>query len=147
VRRRAHRQALWSPLYIGLGIARFQQWWQGQQVPPVLLQSKYLKARASELENIEVSAEQARAADHIDDKALLVLTAGSPLDADLKAALAEQDLRAWESTWVNNLQLRLARLSVRGKRLIIAGSGHDMPADSPAAIVSAVRELAQSAVK
>jgi hypothetical protein len=64
----------------------------------VLLQSKYLKARASEFENIEVSAEQARRAGHIDDKPLLVLTAGRAVDASLKAVLTEKDQRAYEET-------------------------------------------------
>ena len=57
MRRRAQRQAFWAPLYIDLGLARLQLRMQGQQVSPVLLQSKYLKARTSEFENIEVSAE------------------------------------------------------------------------------------------
>ncbi|HWD99406.1 MAG TPA: hypothetical protein VG345_10225 [Bryobacteraceae bacterium] len=42
---------------------------------------------------------------------------------------------------MNDLQLRLARLSSRGKRELVADSGHDMPADQPDAIVPAVREL------
>ncbi len=92
-RRRAQRQAFWAPLYIDLGIARLQLRMQGQQVPPVLLQSKYLKARTSEFENIEVSAEQARTADHINDTPLVVLTAGRVIDAGLKAALSEEDQR------------------------------------------------------
>jgi hypothetical protein len=107
----------------------------------VLLQSKYLKARASEFENIELSAEQARRADHIGVKPLLVLTAGRAVDASLKAVLTEEDQRAYAETWVNNLQLRLAHLSTRGRRVVVPDSGHDMPTDRPEIIVSAVREL------
>ncbi|HWD99405.1 MAG TPA: hypothetical protein VG345_10220 [Bryobacteraceae bacterium] len=81
MRRRAHRQALWAPFYIDLGLARLQLRLQGRDAPPLLLQSKYLKARASEFENIEVSAEEARTADHIRDKPLIVLTAGTAIDA------------------------------------------------------------------
>lgn len=139
--RRAQRQAFWAPLYIDLGIARLQLRLQGRQVPPVLIQSKYLKARTSEFENIEVSAEQARKADHIGDKPLVVLTAGRVIDAGLKAALSEEDQMAYEQTWVNDLQLRLARLSKRGRRVVVADSSHDMPSDRPDAIVAAVREL------
>jgi pimeloyl-ACP methyl ester carboxylesterase len=139
--RRARRQAFWAPLYIDLGIARLQLRMQGQQAPPVLLQSKYLRARTSEFENIEVSAEQARAADHIAEKPLVVLTAGRPIDASLKAALSEEDQNAYAETWINDLQLRLAHLSKRGTREVVADSGHDMPTDRPDAIVSAVREL------
>ncbi len=141
MRRRARRQAFWAPLYIHLGLARLQLRLQGYQVSPVLLQSKYLEARASELENIEVSAGQARIADHIHDKPLLVLTAGRVIDTTLKAVLSEEDQRAYADVWVNDLQLRLARLSARGRRVVVPDSGHDMPTDRPDAIVAAVREL------
>ena len=139
--RRAQRQAFWAPLYIDLGIARLQLRLQGQQLPPVLLQSRYLKARTSEFENIEVSAEQARTADHIGDKPLVVLTASRAIDAGLKAALSDEDQTAYDQIWVNDLQLRLAHLSKRGRRVVVPNSGHNMPADRPDAIVTAVREL------
>ncbi|MGI8746473.1 MAG: hypothetical protein ACR2NN_28620 [Bryobacteraceae bacterium] len=125
MRRRAQRQVFWAPLYIDFGFARLQLRLQGHQVPPVLLQSKYLKAKASEFSNIEASAEQARAADHISDKPLVVLTAGRTVDAGLRAVLGEQDSHAYQETWINDLQCRLARLSARGKRLIVSDSGHD----------------------
>jgi pimeloyl-ACP methyl ester carboxylesterase len=141
MRRRAERQAFWAPLYIDLGLARVQLRLQGHQVPPLLLQSKYLKARASEFDNIEVSAGQARRAGHIDGKPLLVLTAGRAIDAALKAMLSEQDRTAYEETWVNDLQIRLAHLSTLGRRVVVPDSGHDMPTDRPDAIVTAVREL------
>ena len=142
--RRAQRQAFWAPLYIDLGIARLQLQLQGQQVSPVFLQSKYLKARTSEFENIQVSAEQARRADHIGDKPLMVLTASRVIDAGLRAALSEEDQMAYEQTWVGDLQLRLARLSTLGRRVVVADSGHDMPSDRPDAIVTAVRKLCVS---
>ena len=141
MRRRARRQAFWAPLYIGLGIARLQLRMEGYEAPPVLLQSKYLKARASELQNIEVSAEQARAADHIGDKPLVVLTAGRSIDTALRAVLSEQDQKAYAETWVNDVQPRLARLSTRSRRVVVPDSGHDMPADRPDSIVNTVREL------
>ena len=139
--RRAQRQAFWAPLYIDLGIARLHLRLEGELAPPVLLQSKYIQARTSEFENIEVSAEQARKADHIGDKPLVVLTAGRVIDAGLKAALSEAERMAYEQAWVDDLQLRLARLSSRGRRVLVADSGHDMPSDRPDAIVTAVREL------
>jgi pimeloyl-ACP methyl ester carboxylesterase len=48
---------------------------------------------------------------------------------------------AYEQTWINDLQLRLAHLSKRGRRVLVPDSGHDMPFDRPDAIVRAVREL------
>lgn len=141
MRRRASRQAFWAPLYIDLGLARLQLRLRNQHVPPIVLQSKYLKARADEFENIEVSAGQARTADHIDEKPLLVLTAGIAVDSALKAVLSETDQKAYEETWINDLQLRLARLSRLGRRVLVPDSGHDMPTDRPDAIVSAIREI------
>jgi len=138
--RRAQRQAFWAPLYIGLGIARLRLRMQGQEVSPVLLQSKYVKARTSEFENIEISAEQAQTANHIAEKPLVVLAAGRPIDASLKAALSEEDQNAYAETWIKDLQLRLAHLSKQGTRVVV-DSGHDMPTDRPDAIVTAVREL------
>ncbi len=141
MRQRAARQAFWAPVYIGLGIARLQLRVEGYAPPPILLQSKYLKARASEFDNIQLSAEQARAADHIRDKPLIVLTAANVIDAGLKTRLTEPDQKSYADTWINDLQLRLKHLSTRGERMIVRDSGHDMPADRPDAIVSAVREL------
>ena len=141
MRQRALRRAFWAPIYIDLGLARLQFQLQGQRVAPVLLQSKYIQARTSELWNIEVSAEQARRANHISEKPLLVLTAGRPVDSILKAALSEADCRAYQETWINDLQLRLTRLSVRGRRVIVPDSGHDIAGERPDASVSAVRDL------
>ena len=90
MRRRAQRQAFWAPLYVGLGLARLQLQLEGREVPPVILQSKYLRARASEFQNIEVSAEQARTTGHVHEKPLLVLTAGRVIDASLKAMLNKE---------------------------------------------------------
>jgi hypothetical protein len=87
-RLRAERQSFWAPLDIDLGLARLQLRLQGQEAPPLLFQSKYLKARASEFLNIQVSAEQARMAGNMQDKPLVVLTAGKVIDRSLKAALS-----------------------------------------------------------
>lgn len=140
VREHARRQAFWAPLYDDLGIARLQLRLQGLEVPPILLQSKYIKARTSELLSIEESAEQARAAGHISDKPLVVLTAGRPVDSSLKAVTAQRTQR------LMRVGQRLATPSVEPlktgqARLVISNSGHDIPTDAPDAIVSAVREL------
>ena len=58
------RQARTAPLLINLGIARLMLQSRGGLHPNdyLILQAKYLRARASELKNIQTSAEQARAA-------------------------------------------------------------------------------------
>ena len=142
---RWQRQARWAPVYINLGVARFQLRLQGIHASHLFLQSKYLKTRASELESIRVSAEQARAAGNIGNKPLVVLTAGKNADASLRSSLPDQQLKEFQRVWVNDLQARLARLSTRGKRLVVTDSGHDMPKDRPDVIVNAVRELHEQA--
>jgi hypothetical protein len=114
---------------------------KGQEVPPLLLQSKYLKARTSELANIQVSAEQARKAGNIADKPLIVLTGGRAIDSSLKAALSEEEQRAYEDIWVNVLQSRLVQLSGQATRTVLRDSGHYIAGDRPDAIVTSIREL------
>lgn len=106
--------------------------------PSGLLQPKYLQARASELLHIETSAEQAGT---MLDKPVIVLTAGQPVDSSLKAAFDPKDCDGYRRTWIDDLQLRLARLSTRGRREIVPDSGLDIIADRPDAIMSAVREM------
>ena len=107
----------------------------------LILQRKYLSARASELEQIRISAEQARAADHIGEEPLVVLTAADNMDASLSSGLSKHDFAEFQRVWVDDLQMRLARLSTLSKRIMVEGSGHDIPSDRPDAIVDAVHEL------
>ncbi|HLZ42862.1 MAG TPA: alpha/beta hydrolase [Candidatus Sulfotelmatobacter sp.] len=140
---RAHyrSQARWAPLLIDFGIARLMLRSRGQdQNSYLILQTKYLKARSNELDHIEVSAEQARAAGALGDKPLIVLTAGKK-PAAVPLGLSEQDMDEFQRVWAGDLQLRLARLSSRGKRELVEDSGHDIPSERPDAVVHAVREI------
>jgi hypothetical protein len=107
----------------------------------LILQSKYLPARASELESIKASAEQARAAGNISDKPLIVLTGGKNSDEILSNSLTKQDFDEFRRIWVEQLQRRLARLSTRGKQIILRDSGHNIPSERPDAIVGVVENL------
>jgi pimeloyl-ACP methyl ester carboxylesterase len=128
---------------VDLGIGRLMLRAQGggDDGAYLILQRKYLKARASELEQMRVSAEQARAADHIRDKPLVVLTAGMNTDRLLRNGLSPKDFEEFQRVWVDDLQLRLAHLSTRGRRIMVAGSGHDIPSDRPDVIVDTVRQM------
>jgi pimeloyl-ACP methyl ester carboxylesterase len=138
--KRYKQQARTAPFLIDLGIARLMLRARGQEENSYLyLQSKYLRARASELENMRTSAEQARAAGSLGDKPLIILTAGE--EPAPPPGLSKRDLDDYQRIWVSDLQLRLAHLSTKGKRLIVQGSGHDIPADRPDSIVSAVQAL------
>jgi pimeloyl-ACP methyl ester carboxylesterase len=129
---------------INFGIGRLMLQVRGQDENSYLiLQTKYLKARSDELDHIQVSAEQARAAGTLGDKPVIVLTAGKkPAAAPLR--LSEQDVDEFQRVWVDDLQFRLARLSSRGKRELVEDSGHDIPSERPEAVVHAVREIEAS---
>jgi pimeloyl-ACP methyl ester carboxylesterase len=138
-------QARWAPLTVNFGILRVILHRRGQDDGAYLiLRSKYLRARASELEHIRTSAEQARSADHIVDKPLIVLTAGKTSDAILVDGLTARDLADYQHAWVDDLQMRLAHLSSLGKRIIVADSTHDIPEIRPQAVVDAVKEVRAS---
>lgn len=140
---RAHylSQARWAPLLVDLGIERLILQARGKAENSYLyLQSKYLAARSDELEHIQISAEQARTAGSLGDKPLVVLTAGKKPAAGT-LGLSEQDWDEYQRVWADDLQLRLAQLSSRGKREMVEDSGHDIPSERPDAIVNAVREI------
>ncbi len=101
------RLARYSFSAVDLGIGRLMLRAQGAQdhAAYLILQSKYLRARASELEQMRVSAEQARAADHISDKPLVVLTASFNTDTTLSGGLSKQDFEEFQRTWVDDLQI------------------------------------------
>jgi pimeloyl-ACP methyl ester carboxylesterase len=128
---RYREQARRAPLYIGLGIARLQLHWQGANAGTYLiLTTKYLRARASEMESMPLSAEEARTADHVADKPLIVVTAQRSLDPESQVI------------WERDVQPRLARLSARGEQVLV-DSTHDVPGEHPETIVEAVRRLAR----
>lgn len=139
---RAQAQARWAPAAIGLGWTRLRLAMQGIDGGHLLLDSRYVKARASEFESIRESGEQARAAGPLGAKPLIVLTGGQP-DPSLRTKLGDADAEAFHSAWVNELQPKLAALSSRGKRIVLPDSGHDVPFDRPDAIVDAVREVVE----
>jgi pimeloyl-ACP methyl ester carboxylesterase len=146
--RHCERLARYSFFVVDLGIGRLMLRAQGgnDDYANLILQSKYLVSRTSELTEIQVSAEQARAADHISEKPLIVLTAALNTDSLLRNGLSKQDFEAFQRVWVDDLQMRLARLSTRGMRIMVSGSGHDIPSDRPDAIVDAVREIRAAAM-
>jgi hypothetical protein len=43
--------------------------------------------------------------------------------------------------WVEELQAHLARLSSRGKQVVLMDSGHGVPDERPDAVVGAIREV------
>lgn len=133
-------QAKWMPPQITFGIARLR--FRKGLGPDgyLILQSKYLKARASELKEIQTSAEQARASGMLGNKPLLVLAA-TQQDEALRDALSQEDFSRFQELWVGTLQPRLTKLSTRGKQVTMSDVGHNIPTQRPEAIVDAVRQI------
>ncbi len=138
-------QAAWLPPQIALGIARLRYHRLLGPDSYLILQSKYLKARSSELEQIRTSAEQARASGKLGNKPLVVLTAVKQ-DETLRIALSPEDFARFQELWVKTLQPRLAKLSTRGKQVILSDMDHDIPTHGPEAIVNAVRDTYNATV-
>ena len=89
--------------------------------------------------NWQASAEEARNAGTLGDVPLIVLTAGKFVTPHNPADAAEA--RAFHQTWVNELQPKLARLSSRGRQIIIENSGHGIQFEAPDVLIKAIREI------
>jgi pimeloyl-ACP methyl ester carboxylesterase len=147
------KQIILAPMLIRFGIARFQQRNAppspgvskefGQEMTYLQLQPKFVKATAEELELFSPdSAAEVRAAGNLGDKPLIVLTAGKNVDtAQLPAEISKKDMDDFHAIWVNELQVREAHLSTRGKQIIVPDSDHMIPFERPDAIVDALREV------
>lgn len=84
----------------------------------------------------EKSPAQARAAGNLGDRPLIVLTAGQPFrvgDPEVDKELAD-----FQDIWVRQLQPQLARLSTRGRQVIVENSTH---AIDPDAVLKAIEEV------
>ena len=84
----------------------------------------------------EKSPAQARAAGDLGDLPLIVLTAGQPLRTG--DAETDKELVAFHQIWVHQLQPQLARLSTRGRQIIVESSGHSIDPDQ---VIKAIREV------
>jgi len=83
----------------------------------------------------KVSA-QMRAAGNLGDRPLIVLTAGQPMRVGDPEA--DKELVAFHEIWVHQFQAQLARLSTRGRQVIVEHSDH---AIDPDAVLKAIREV------
>lgn len=100
-----------------------------------LLQEKFLHAIFDELREFAgADAAEVRASGDLGDRPLVVLTAA-------KIADPKPDAVEFHKIWVNELQPRLARLSTRGRRVMVEDSDHMIPFEDPGAIVRAIRDV------
>lgn len=95
--------------------------------------SKAIGALMQDIASWRLSSAAARAAGSLGDRPLLVLSAANiaaPIDF----------LESWTNT-----QTDLARLSTRGRRIVIGGAASDLLYDAPADITEALRQLISEA--
>jgi hypothetical protein len=85
----------------------------------------------------------ARDAGSLGDRPLVVLTAGQYWKPD--DPTGAQEIARFHEIWVHQLQLDLARLSTRGRQIIVENSDHGIPGRAPEAVVSAIREVVAEA--
>jgi pimeloyl-ACP methyl ester carboxylesterase len=90
------------------------------------------------------NASEVRAARSLGDRPLIVLTSGKPFDAPDPAK--EKETAAFNEVWVHQLQPELARLSTRGRQVIVPDGNFGIPNEAPEALVQAVREVVQEIV-
>jgi pimeloyl-ACP methyl ester carboxylesterase len=102
------------------------------------LQTKALRANLAEFDTdtLEETLTQVRAAGTLGDRPLVVLSAGV-VAGDLSPADAE----AYRRLWLGELQPALARLSTRGRLVVVHDSGHRIPFERPDAVIEAVRAV------
>jgi pimeloyl-ACP methyl ester carboxylesterase len=108
------------------------------------LQTRSIESAGDELDAFEESGEQARAAGTLGDLPLLVLTGGrkKPSDDPSPEAAEERERRR---LWVEELQVALAKLSTRGRQIVVPETGHMIPFERPEAVVAAVQEVVAAA--
>ncbi len=145
--RRRQTERKWAGLLYWTGISRLAAWAQIDDVARPYdsrewayfqIQPKLIAAAASEMEHLEESKAELKAAGGLGEKPLIVLVANRSL---LDLPLADRDAASLNQLWVENEKL-LANLSAQGKWIMVERSSHMMPFERPDAIVSAVQELA-----
>ena len=85
-----------------------------------------------------LSAAQVRSAGTLGDRPLIVLTASR--QDDIPSEIPPKDAQSEQDLWVRQLQPELARLSTRGKQVVIECS-HEMPTEHPEVVISAIHEV------
>lgn len=111
-----------------------------QQVVAALRQQPKAVATIVDYMAWPASYEQAHDARGLGDKPLIVLTAGRPWDAGGNPQLDRQ-AAAYQKVWIHEIQPKLARLSSRGRQIVVTNSGHGIPVEAPNAVIDAVRDV------
>jgi pimeloyl-ACP methyl ester carboxylesterase len=87
----------------------------------------------------ESDAEAQRAAG-FGDRPLIVLTRGNAQMPPNPSAM-DREWFAYEQVWMHEIQPKLARLSTRGRQIIIEHSGHRIQDEAPDDVIAAISEI------
>jgi len=109
------------------------------QVVAALRKQPKAVANLGEYVTSPLNYEQAHNAGSIGDKPLIVLTAGRPWQTG--NAKMDREGNAYRKVWITEIQPKLAKLSTRGRQIVVAKSGHGIPEEAPEAVVDAVRDV------
>ena len=102
------------------------------------LQRQYTRIAAGLRQDPRVNEEQMRTDRNLGRVPLVVLTGGRTF-ASSDPREAQEFARA-QRTWIE-MQAELARLSTRGRHVIVEKSGHMMPYETPEAVIGAVLDI------
>ncbi len=144
------REQKFRLLLVWFGIARLMLPRSAPWSERLDLQPKFINALRSEFaNNFEESSGQVRAAGTLGDKPLIVLTAGrDTADPEhLPPGITKKDLKNYDHVWVDDLQVREAHLSSRGRQIVVFDSRHNIQDERPDVVVGAVREVFAAAQK
>jgi pimeloyl-ACP methyl ester carboxylesterase len=111
-----------------------------REINYLVMRRKGIEAFADELAVDDTSAAQIKAAGTLGDIPLIVLTAGKS-NAGKHGFASEIDNKAAQHLWVEGIQAELAKLSSRGKQIILPYNDHMIPMDRPEAVVAAIRDV------
>jgi pimeloyl-ACP methyl ester carboxylesterase len=145
---------LWHPLHIGfqtaalIGLIRLMQpstkqtkelsQMTREEIITALRQQpkSFVASNSTGIVEPESYAQAASVRD-LGDRPLIVLTAGKP--QDFRDPELNRQAAAYQQIWIHEMQVKLVRLSTRGRQIVLAKSDHgSIPSD---AVIAAIREV------
>jgi hypothetical protein len=83
------------------------------------------------------SYSEAKSVTNLGDRPIIVLTAGQPYD--FRDQELNRQAAAYQQIWIHEIQPKLARLSTRGRQIVVQNSNHgSIPQD---VVIGAIRDV------
>ncbi len=121
-----------------------------QQAAAWMWRTPFDDVEAEEFARFDESAEQARRSGTLGDLPLVVVTARQGRGLGPPGVVPEEivpAVLAFQQVWVNDLQMRLVRLSTHGRQIIAEKSNHGIQFLEPEVVVGAVRDVVQQTMR